>query len=248
METKVFRTNLKCQNCVLKAAVFLGSDQGIAEWSVQTNDERKLLSVTGTQVNADHIRSLVKKAGFNIFEEIHQRVLDPGGPAIQDSPPAQKAYLPLMLILLYLIGFVTLPQLKAGRWEWTSMMNAFMGGFFVVFSFFKLLNIRGFADAYGSYDIIARRFHAYGFIYPFIELALGICYFTAFAPIATNIATCAVMSLSTVGVFRSLLKKTKIQCACLGTVFNLPMSTVTLVEDLFMVGMSATMIGAMLWS
>lgn len=81
---------------------------------------------------------------------------------------------------------------------------------------------------------------------PVIELGLGISYFTAFAPFATNIANCVVMSLSTVGVLRSLLKKTKIQCACLGTGFNLPISKVTLIEDLFMVSMSATMISAML--
>jgi hypothetical protein len=68
----------------------------------------------------------------------------------------------------------------------------------------------------------------------------------AFATLATNIANFAVMSVSTVGVARTLLKKAKIQCACLGTVFNLPMSSVTLIEDLVMVGMSATMIAAML--
>jgi methylamine utilization protein MauE len=124
-----------------------------------------------------------------------------------------------------------------------SLMNFGMARFFVVFSFFKLLDIRAFADAYGSYDIIAKRFHAYGYIYPFIRLTLGI-YFMAFATLATNIANFAVLSLSTIGVARILLKKTKIQCAYLGTVFNLPMSSVTLIEELFMVGMSATMIGA----
>lgn len=125
-------------------------------------------------------------------------------------------------------------------------MNTFMGGFFVVFSFFKLLNRQGFADAYRSYDILTRWVPGYGYVYPFIELALGICYLTAFAPLATNLANCAIMLIGTAGVGRSLLNKTEIRCACLGTVFNLPMSKVTLIEDLIMVGMSATMIGAIL--
>ncbi|MBV8830942.1 MAG: hypothetical protein JO108_17105 [Acidobacteriaceae bacterium] len=54
------------------------------------------------------------------------------------------------------------------------------------------------------------------------------------------------MSLSTAGVVRTLLKKHAIRCACLGTVFNLPMAKITLLEDLSMVAMSAVMIGASL--
>ena len=151
-----------------------------------------------------------------------------------------------MLVFLYLAGFVALSQFRAGRWNAMASMNAFMGGFFIVFSFFKLLNIRGFADSYRTYDIVARRLPAYGYFYPFIELTLGVCYLTEFAPLVTNLANCAVMSVGAIGVARALLRKNRIQCACLGTVFNLPMSKLTLVEDLLMAGMSAAMIVAIL--
>jgi hypothetical protein len=43
-------------------------------------------------------------------------------------------------------------------------------------------------------------------------------------------------------VIQSLVKKTKFQCACLGTIFKVPLSKVTLVEDLLMVVMGAGMI------
>ena len=247
METRIFRTNLDCEKCVSKVATFLDADQAIAKWSVQTTDRRKPLTVTGTALNSESIRSVVKNAGFEVFEEIHQKSTESSARSIRDSAKADyKSRLPLLLVFMYIIGFALLSQLKSGHFEWMSMMNAGMAGFFVVFSFFKLLDIRAFADAYGTYDIVAKRFHAYGYIYPFIELALGISYLMGFAIVATNIANFAVMSLSAIGVARSLLKKNKIQCACLGTVFNLPMSSVTLIEDLFMVGMSATMIGAIL--
>jgi hypothetical protein len=243
MVTQVFRTNLKCQSCVSKVASFLNADQDIAEWSVRTDDERKLLSVTGTRLIPDSIRSVVGKAGFDVFEEIGQPAAAQG-PTTDAAPPTYKTYFPLALIFLYLVGFVFLSQLRAGRVEWMETMNAFMGGFFIVFSFFKLLDLRGFADAYRSYDIIAERVPVYGYIYPFLELGLGICYFVAFAPVAINIANCAVMSIGAIGVVRSLMNKTRIRCACLGTGFNLPMSRVTLIEDLLMVSMSAIMIGA----
>jgi hypothetical protein len=48
------------------------------------------------------------------------------------------------------------------------------------------------------------------------------------------------MGISSIGVIKSVLNKRKIQCACLGAVFNLPMSTVTIIEDLLMVAMAAT--------
>jgi hypothetical protein len=235
METKVFRTNLKCQNCVSKVAPVLDADSDVAGWSVRTDDDRKLLSVTGAAVDAGHIRSAVKSAGFEVFEEIFEHTP-------QTQAPPSETYFPLILVFLYLVGFVALTQFRAGRFDAMAAMNSFMGGFFVVFSFFKLLNLRGFADAYRSYDIVASLFPAYGYVYPFLELALGVCYLAAVAPLATNLANCAIMTVGTAGVARSLLKKNKIQCACLGTVFNLPMSKVTLIEDLLMVGMSAIMI------
>jgi prepilin signal peptidase PulO-like enzyme (type II secretory pathway) len=118
-------------------------------------------------------------------------------------------------------------------------MGNFMGAFFLAFSFFKLLDLRGFADAYRGYDVVARPIPAYGYVYPFIELLLGVAYITAFQPFATNLVTLVVMAVSSVGVLQSVLNKRAIRCACLGTVFNLPMSTVTLVEDGLMIAMAA---------
>ena len=89
------------------------------------------------------------------------------------------------------------------------------------------------------YDIVARRLPAYGYVYPFIELGLGAAYIAGFQPTAVNFITLAVMSVSSIGVIQSVLQKRKIRCACLGTVFNLPMSTVTLVEDGLMIAMAA---------
>lgn len=55
-------------------------------------------------------------------------------------------------------------------------MQHFMDGFFLVFSFFKSLNIKGFAESYGMYDIVAKRFTGWDYVYVLVELALGITY------------------------------------------------------------------------
>ena len=121
-------------------------------------------------------------------------------------------------------------------------MRHFMAGFFLVFSFFKMLNLKGFAESYVMYDVVAKRLPAWAYIYAFTELALGIAFLINFNPLVTNSLTFIVMSISIIGVLQSVLNKKKIQCACLGAVFNLPMSTVTIIEDALMIAMSAWML------
>ena len=124
-------------------------------------------------------------------------------------------------------------------------MRVFMAGFFLTFSFFKMLDLRGFAESYAMYDIVAKKLNNWGYIYAFIELTLGIAYAINFQPIIVNIVTLIVMTISIIGVLQSVFNKRKIKCACLGAVFNLPMSTVTIIEDALMIAMSVAMLVSM---
>ena len=154
-------------------------------------------------------------------------------------------YSPLILIVAYILGASLLVQIGLdGLASITAMetMRYFMAGFFLVFSFFKLLDINAFANAYAGYDLLAKRWRGWGLIYPFVELALGMAYLANFNPVFTHWATIIVMGFSAIGVIKAVANKTQIQCACLGTVFKLPMSTVTIVEDVGMVLMAAAMI------
>jgi prepilin signal peptidase PulO-like enzyme (type II secretory pathway) len=99
--------------------------------------------------------------------------------------------------------------------------------------------VRAFADAYAGYDLLARCWRPWGFMYPFVELALGVAYLAHFQPMLTNAVTLGVMGFSAIGVVGAVLDKRSIRCACLGTVFQLPMSTVTIIEDVGMVLMAA---------
>lgn len=167
--------------------------------------------------------------------------------ATQHNEVAEQAkswfatYKPILLIFFYI-------TLISGLISWQSNMGAmhfmqyFMAGFFLVFSFFKMLNLKGFAESYVMYDVVAKQIPVWAYLYAFIELGLGIAYTINFNPFITNIITLVVMSISIIGVLKSVLNKQKIQCACLGAVFNLPMSTVTIIEDALMIAMSAVMI------
>lgn len=148
-------------------------------------------------------------------------------------------YYPIFLIAAYITGVSFINNFNEQTINWQGWMNQFMAGFFLVFSAFKLLDIRGFANGYSTYDLLAKRWHAYGYIYPFLELSLGILYLTQSIPTTTQIATIVLMGFSSLGVINSLLKKQNFQCACLGTILKVPLSSITLIEDLTMVILAA---------
>ena len=153
-----------------------------------------------------------------------------------------ETYKPILLIFFYISLVTILIQFKNQSFNLMEAMQYFMAGFFLVFSFFKLLNLKGFAESYVMYDVVARKIPIWAYIYAFTELILGLAFLTGFNPLITNSITFLVMSVSIVGVLQSVLNKKKIQCACLGAIFNLPMSTVTIIEDGLMIVMSLTML------
>ena len=153
-----------------------------------------------------------------------------------------ETYKPILLLFGYILGATLLIEASAGAFDWMRWMRHFMAGFFLVFSFFKMLDVPAFAASYSSYDIVARRWLGWGYAYPFVELALGLLFLINFNPLITNALTFIVMGVSTIGVVQSLLAKRRFQCACLGAVFNLPMSNITLFEDVLMVVMSGAML------
>lgn len=161
---------------------------------------------------------------------------------VEGKQPFLKTYKPILLGFGYILGVTLLVEFAADSFDGMRWMRHFMAGFFLVFSFFKLLDIPAFAMSYSSYDMVARHWLGWGYVYPFVELAFGILFLMNIQPFFTNAAAFVMMGVSTLGVVQSLMAKRKFQCACLGAVFNLPMSTVTLVEDLLMVGMAGSML------
>lgn len=151
-------------------------------------------------------------------------------------------YKPVLLLFFYITSLSLIVAFKSSEFDVHLAMNTFMAGFFIAFSYFKLLNLKAFADSYSMYDIIAKRIKSWGYIYAFVELLLGLLYVLNFNPVFLNCFTVMLMSVSLIGVLISVLNKKKIQCACLGAVFNLPMSTLTIVEDSLMIVMSLGML------
>jgi len=118
-------------------------------------------------------------------------------------------------------------------------MYYIMGYFFIFLSLFKFFDLKGFVDGFETYDLITKRFKAYGYLYPFIEFGLGVAYLAQINLFTVNWITLIIMFISGAGVFKSILSGQKIKCACLGTVLNVPLSTVSVLENFGMGTMAA---------
>ncbi|ADJ28101.1 MauE/DoxX family redox-associated membrane protein [Nitrosococcus watsonii] len=119
-----------------------------------------------------------------------------------------------------------------------TFMHAYMGVFLLVFALLKIFNLNGFQDGFVMYDLLAKRVRTYGYVYPFIELALAIMYLNFIAPELTYWATVGVFSFGAIGVVIALRQGLDINCPCMGSVLSVPLSTVTLTEDIGMLVMA----------
>jgi copper chaperone CopZ len=151
-----------------------------------------------------------------------------------------KQLMPLLLILGYLTVATVL--LNYQRENWDEAMLDFMGLFFIVFSFFKMLDIKGFSTSFAMYDPLAKMTSVYGWVYPFLETALGLMFLMRFEIDIALIATLVLLGITTIGVTKTLLDKKSISCACLGTALKLPMTEATFIENAIMILMAIFML------
>ena len=228
-------SGMTCAGCASTVQEVLSKVEGVASVKVNLERQEAEIAMTG-HIPTATLQSALSKTKYMLSDKESRltRAVD----VKAEEPSTLKTYLPIFLIFGYITAVTVIIELSHPVFDTEAWMRHFMAGFFLVFSFFKMLDIPAFAMSYSNYDVIAKRWYGYGYVYPFLELALGIIFLIPTAHMLGNIATLAVMGVSIVGVLQSVLHKRRIQCACLGAVFSLPMSTITIIEDGLMIAMS----------
>lgn len=159
----------------------------------------------------------------------------------RDRGSKLKDYGPLFsLISVSLLSSLALAH--GTQSDFMTGMHYFMGIFFCIFALLKIFNLKGFANGFQMYDLLGSRLRLYALAYPFIELALGLGYLSFIAPQFVYSATIIVMGLGALGVLDGLRRKININCPCMGSTLEVPLSTVTLTEDISMGLMAAYML------
>ena len=178
---------------------------------------------------------------FNVNEI--EAVLPPKYALVEDITTAlskTKQLYPLGLIFLFLIGGTLI--IHYPTFVIRDVLPDFMGLFFVVFSFFKYLDLRGFQSSFRRYDPLAKAIPFYAWLYPSLELSLGVLFLMRLELQLALWLTVAILGITTIGVVKVLLSKKEIDCACLGSVLKLPMTEATLIENALMIAMAVWML------
>ncbi len=224
---------LSCQNCVEKTEKALRTVAGISSVKVNLKRQEAALEMSDHVDLQELNLALVKAGKYRLSLEAQSSEMQKEG---------FKQFFPLLVVFSVISAFTFLRWLVSMNRNVILATHDFMGAFFLVFGGLKLLDWKGFADAYSTYDLLAKRSRSYAYAYPLIELGLGFLYLVRWNPILVSWITLVVMSFSSIGVIKALRSGRKIQCACLGTRFKIPMTKITLIEDLLMAFMAAGMI------
>lgn len=161
--------------------------------------------------------------------------------SLKNNKSNHTRLLPLFSIFALIILLSLIRQLLNGV-DFMMWMMDFMGIFFVIFGLFKLYDLKGFVQGFQSYDVITKKIPQFGYAYPFIEILLGLTYLLGFMFVWQNLVALIFASFGLYSAYIALKNKDEIQCVCLGTFFNLPMTYVTLLENGVMFGMALFML------
>ena len=234
MEQSAFKIEgMTCQNCVQTITGRLSNIAGVQDINVSLENKEVVLNADRPIKLAEAIYAITDLTKYKISS------LSPSASNTNPSPSKLKTYKPLIIIFSYVFLVSVAFQISQGSFHLHLFMNHIMAGFFIGLSFFKFLDLKAFAESFSSYDPIAQRWLFYGKIYPFIELTLGALFIAGVYLNIANMLTIIVLAATTYGVYNRLQSKSNFQCACLGTGFSLPLSWVTISENLVMICMAA---------
>ncbi|CEG58119.1 Glutaredoxin [Legionella fallonii LLAP-10] len=122
-------------------------------------------------------------------------------------------------------------------------LSRFIAFSMTVLALLKLQNIESFSTMFLNYDLLAKRWIPYCYIYPFTECLAGILMISGALnwlsiPVALFIGTAGALS-----VFKAVyIDKRELKCACVGGDSNVPLGFISLTENLMMLGMALSML------
>lgn len=235
MRQQFFIQGIHGKHCMDKITNFLIKDLQAKDISFN-QDASLVMFDSNLAIDANQLNNLLSSIGNYKVNLVSDSEFKPG----QTLQSNFAAYKPIYLIFSYLIVanvLIALPDLNIDQ-----LMINFMASFFLIFSFFKLLDLAGFANGYAAYDIVAKKYHYYGYLYPFIELGFGLAYIVNGKSLSLNIVVLVIMGISSIGVIKAKLSRQKFHCACVGTFLKVPLSNIAIIEDILMVLMSLGMI------
>ena len=106
----------------------------------------------------------------------------------------------------------------------------------------KLQDLESFTSSFLGYDLLARKYVPYAYIYPFLEVLAGVLMLAGALVWLSSPVALLIGTIGAVSVFKAVyIEKRSIKCACVGGGSNVPLGFVSLTENLMMIAMGAWM-------
>ena len=163
-----------------------------------------------------------------------EKVAEPGAASYRPVIAVFSATAMMALAVSYAV-FGSPFTLRAGEW--------FIAFSMAVLAMLKLQDIEKFSTMFLNYDLLAKRWVRYSYIYPVAEGAAGVLMIAGAltwlsAPVALFIG-----SVGAVSVFKAVyIDKRELKCACVGGSSNVPLGFISLTENLMMIAMAVWML------
>lgn len=231
-------TGMTCNGCRTSVEEKLNALNDVVNATVNLENSEAIINMAKHIPTETLQKALPNK--YAISEKKEKNIFQSSTVPMEEEKTELKQLFPLFLIFIYITIAAIL--LNHNPWNDSGFMLDFMGLFYVVFSFFKLLDLKGFPESFKMYDPLAKAIPVYGLVYPFIEVALGIMFLMRVQIPLALIVTLVILGITTIGVTKTLLDKKSITCACLGTALKLPMTKATFIENTIMIVMAIIML------
>ena len=230
----------------------------ICPWGIKAYD---LLKRNGYEITDNHIETKEANKAYkekNGVDETPQIFIEGeriGGYdqlrehlGLGPDPKEGKTYQPVIAVFVvtFLMAITTTWAMRGGI-DVIRILELFIAFSMCVLGILKLQDLMSFATGFVQYDMIAKRYVPYSYVYPFVEAGAGIL---MIAGIFTWVAAPAALIVSTIGaisVFKAVyIEKRDLSCACVGGGSEVPLGFISLTENLMMMAMSIWMLAKVL--
>jgi glutaredoxin len=160
------------------------------------------------------------------------------------ADPKATTYRPVVA----LFAMTALMALAASQAVYATPFTSRAAEWFVAFSMavlalLKLQNVESFATMFLNYDLLAKRWVPYSYIYPFAEGLAGILMIAGVAVWASVPIALVIGGIGAVSVVKAVyIDRRELKCACVGGSSNVPLGFLSLTENLMMIGMALWML------
>ena len=159
------------------------------------------------------------------------------------ADPKQPTYMPVLAVFAgTALLALAVSWLLAGTVMSLHAPELFIAFSMVVLAILKLQNVEKFSTMFLNYDLLAKRWVPYGYVYPFAELGAGVLMAAGVLNAVSVPVALVIGGIGAVSVVKAVyIDKRELKCACVGGDSNVPLGFLSLTENLMMIVMAVWM-------